>query len=147
MSLEPCKIALVVPEHPAESDREAVIVPLRTYNVAHGGDPKIRPLAIVLTDERGAKRGGLWGKFSYDWLFVELLSVPEDLRGMGLGEALMARAEELAVEAGCIGIWLDTFEFQARGFYEKLGFAVCGQIEDHPRGQCRYFMRKQLENA
>lgn len=138
-------IELTVPEVPSEADREAVLAPLRAYNIAHAGDPKIRPVAVLLTDENGNRRGGLWGKCAYDWLFIELLSVPEELRGGDYGKALMGRAEEIARENGCIGIWLDTYEFQARGFYEKLGFSVCGQIEDHPIGQRRYFLQKRLD--
>jgi GNAT superfamily N-acetyltransferase len=57
----------------------------------------------------------------------------------------MNRAEIFARERGCIGMWLDTFEFQARGFYEKLGFEVFGTIEDHPVGMNRYFMKKRFE--
>ncbi|MBT0669482.1 GNAT family N-acetyltransferase [Novosphingobium profundi] len=138
-------IELTVPDTPGEAEREAVLAPLRAYNLARGGDPRLRPVAVLLTDEEGNHRGGLWGKCSYDWLFVELLCVPEDVRGQDLGTALMARAEVIAREQGCIGIWLDTFEFQARGFYEKLGFSVCGQIEDHPLGQRRYFLQKRLD--
>ncbi|MCJ2182350.1 GNAT family N-acetyltransferase [Novosphingobium sp. 1949] len=138
------RVTLTVPETPSEAEREAILAPLRAYNIARGGDPKLRPLAILLTDENGAHQGGLWGKISYDWMFVELLSVPEALRGGGYGSQLMARAEAIARASGCVGIWLDTFEFQARGFYEKLGFSVCGQIEDHPIGQRRYFLQKRL---
>ncbi|RZM14506.1 MAG: GNAT family N-acetyltransferase, partial [Pedobacter sp.] len=68
--------------------------------------------------------GGLWGKCAYDWLFVDLLAVPEEYRGENHGKALMERAEEIARANDCVGMWLDTFEFQARGFYEKLGFQV-----------------------
>ncbi len=139
-------IELTVPDQPGEADREAILAPLRAYNLARGGDPRFRQVAILLTDEEGAANGGLWGKCAYDWLFVELLSVPEELRGQGLGSALMARAEDIAREAGCVGIWLDTFAFQARGFYEKLGFSVCGEIADHPVGQTRYFLQKRLRD-
>jgi ribosomal protein S18 acetylase RimI-like enzyme len=39
-------------------------------------------------------------------------------------------------------VWLDTFSFQARGFYEKLGYTVFGEIENHPPGHSRFFLRK-----
>ena len=123
--------------------REAVLGPLRAYNIAHGGDPHIRQVAILIDGEDG----GLWGRISYDWLFIELLSVPEPARGQGLGRQLMDRAETIARAAGCAGIWLDTYEFQARGFYEKLGFAVFGALDDHPIGQQRFFMMKRLQRA
>jgi hypothetical protein len=41
-------------------------------------------------------------------------------------------------------IGLDTFEFQARGFYEKLGFELFGTLDDHPVGHCRFFLCQQF---
>jgi len=88
--------------------------------------------------------GGLWGRTAYDWLFVELLVVPESLRGRGLGSELMKRAEDEALGRGCHSAWLDTFEFQARGFYERLGYTCFGELPNYPTGFARYFMRKAL---
>lgn len=68
--------------------------------------------------------------------------MPETLRGSGLGASLMRRAEEEAVRRGCRGAWLDTFSFQARGFYERLGYTVFGTIQDYPPGHRRHFMQK-----
>lgn len=141
------RLRLTDVENPADADRDAIIAPLRAYNVARAGEPNIRPVAILLTDEDGAHVGGLWGKCAYDWLFVELLAVPEAHRGVNYGTALMQRAEEIARANQCIGIWLDTYEFQARGFYEKLGFALFGTLEDHPVGQKRFFLQKRFQQA
>ena len=131
-------------EAPSDADRKAVLAPLRAYNISQAGDPRIAPVAILLTDDDGKAVGGLWGKTSYDWLFVELLAVPDAWRGGGYGTALMQEAELVARAHGCVGIWLDTFEFQARGFYEKLGYALFGTLEDHPVGRRRYFLSKRL---
>jgi len=137
-------LSIIIPENPSDTDREAVIAPLRAYNIAQAGDPRIRSVALLLTDEHGAHVGGLWGKCAYDWLFVELLAVPEEYRGGSYGKKLMHEAESIALANGCIGLWLDTYEFQARGFYEKLGFKVFGELEDHPVGQKRYFLQKRF---
>jgi GNAT superfamily N-acetyltransferase len=75
---------------------------------------------------------------------VELLFVPKEYRGAGLGTELMRLAEEEARRRGCRGAWLDTFSFQARGFYERLGYSVFGTIGDHPPGHSRFFMKKAL---
>ena len=83
------------------------------------------------------------GRCSYDWL-IELLFVPEALRGRRLGMRLIERAEEAAREGGCIGAWLDTFSFQARGFYERLGYTLAGEIPDHPIGGARYLLLKRF---
>ncbi len=138
-------LSLTIPETPTDADREAVLAPLRLYNESQAGPPNMRPVAILLTDDNGAAVGGLWGKTSYDWLFVEFLAVPPEWRGHSLGTRLIGEAERIARERGCCGLWLDTFEFQARGFYEKLGFSLFGTLEDHPVGSRRYFMQKRFE--
>jgi len=135
---------LFIVDDPTPEDRAAILAPLVEYNLRNAPPPNPLPLAILLKDEAGATTGGLWGRSVYDWLFVELLAVPETSRGQGVGEALLRRAEEIAAERGCIGVWLDTFAFQARGFYEKLGYSQFGQLDDHPKGSARYFMSKRL---
>jgi GNAT superfamily N-acetyltransferase len=138
-------LLITISEHPSDADRDAIAAPLRAFNIARGGDPRIRSVAILLTTEDGSHVGGLWGKCAYDWLFVDLLTVPEEYRGGSYGKKLMAQAESIARANGCIGVYLDTFEFQARGFYEKLGFEVFGELEDHPIGQRKFFLRKRLQ--
>lgn len=137
-------LRIIVSDHPSDEDREAIAAPLRAYNVAHGGDPRVRSVAIMLIDDNGMKVGGLWGKCAYDWLFVDLLTVPPEHRGGSYGKKLMAEAEHMARANHCVGIYLDTFEFQARGFYEKLGFVVFGELADHPRGQRKFFLMKRF---
>ena len=127
-----------------ESVRNAIVDPLIAFNLARTGRHDYRPLVLALEDGDGTAVGGLWGRTALDWLFVELLFVPEPLRGRGLGRELMLHAEAEAVERGCHGAWLDTFEFQARGFYERLGYVCFGELPDYPVGSARYFMKKAL---
>src|SRR6185369_8922717 len=103
-----------------------------------------RLIVVTVQDDSGDTIGGLWGRTAYDWLFVELLFVPESLRGQGVGTDLMRRAEQEAVARKCHSAWLDTFEFQARGFYERLGYRCFAQLGDYPVGSSRYFMSKVL---
>jgi hypothetical protein len=56
----------------------------------------------------------------------------------------MLRAEREAMARRCRNAWLDTFEFQARGFYERLGYSCFGELKDYPKGFSRYFMKKAL---
>jgi ribosomal protein S18 acetylase RimI-like enzyme len=56
---------------------------------------------------------------------------------------LMAQAEGRARERGYHSAWLDTFSFQARGFYEKLGYEEFGRL-DYPPDHYRHFLRKRL---
>ena len=54
----------------------------------------------------------------------------------------MLEAERLAIVRGCVGAWLTTFTYQARGFYEGLGYEVFGALEQSPADSTRLFMRK-----
>ncbi len=101
------------------------------------------PLAISITDqESGETLGGLWGATGYGYLHIDLLFVPQAMRGNGMGRSVMRQAENEAICRGCRGVWLDTFSFQARASYEKLGYTVMGELEDSPPGHKRFMMKK-----
>lgn len=136
--------AITICETPTDTDRDAILAPLAAFNAANGYPADPRPVAILLRDEAGHTVGGLWGRTVYDWLFVDYLFVPESMRGGDLGTQLLASAEAIAVDRGCVGSWLTTFTFQARGFYEKLGYSVFGMLDNSPADNMRMFMQKRL---
>lgn len=127
-----------------EAVRGAILAPLVAYNRAKTGRDDPRTLVVTLEDSAQQVIGGLWGRTAYDWLFVELLFVPESLRGRGIGRDLLVRAEREAIARGCHSVWLDTFDFQARGFYERLGYTCFGELANYPAGSSRYFFKKSL---
>ncbi len=131
-------------EAPQRSDRDALLRLLAGFEAEKAGPLDYKALALMIRDQDGATIGGLYGWTMFGWLIVESLFVPDRLRGTGVGTSLMRRAEATARQRGAIGIWLDTYSFQARGFYEKLGFSVFGQVDDHPPGEARYFMSKRF---
>lgn len=133
---------LILTDAPDPSARDAIAAGLGGFNTERAGPGEWRRLAVLMHDEAGAVTGGLWGITSYQWLFTELLFVPPALRGRGLGAEILGRAEAEARRRGCRGAWLDTFEFQARGFYERLGYSLFGCIDDYPPGYARYFLKK-----
>ncbi|RON49286.1 GNAT family N-acetyltransferase [Pseudomonas frederiksbergensis] len=132
---------------PTNEEREAILAPLRIYNTQQAGPARPEPVALLVRDDNSEILGGLYGRVFYQWLFIELLSVPEQARGQGLGTNLMEMAEELAREKECVGIWLDTFGFQAPEFYKKLGYSEFGHIADYPPGHTRHFFQKRLTLA
>ena len=52
-----------------------------------------------------------------------------------------------ARERGCIGVYLDTYSFQARPFYERHGYAVVGVLPDMPPGGAMYYLAKRLDSS
>lgn len=139
------ELALDVSFDVTAQEREAILKPLRAYNLSHTGQLPFANVGILLRDPDNQEVvGGLFGEISYGWLFIELLSIPDSMRKQGTGTRLMRAAENVAREKGCTGIWLDTFSFQAPEFYRKQGFSEVGHIADYPPGHQRYFFQKRL---
>jgi ribosomal protein S18 acetylase RimI-like enzyme len=102
-----------------------------------------QPLAITIR-ERGQIVGGLVVRMFLGWLFIELLWVSDERRQRGLGRSLMQKAELEARKRGIGSVYLDTFSFQAPGFYKKLGYREFGKLNDFPTGHTRHWMTKAL---
>jgi GNAT superfamily N-acetyltransferase len=129
-----------------EQDVDAVRSGLIAINRENSGrDSGYFPFVFHILDDDGKPIGGATGHGSFDWLFVELLFVPRQLQGQGIGTKLMVEIEAFARQHALVGIWLDTFSFQARPFYEKLGYSVFGTIDNHPVGGQRFFLQKRLD--
>lgn len=111
-------------------------------NVIGRAEPRL--LVIPIRRDGGDVIGGLWAVSLFRWLHLEMLFVPEPMRGRGVGSALVASAETEARSRGCLGIYVDTFSFQAAPFYEKAGFSTFGVLDDCPPGHRRLFLHKRL---
>jgi GNAT superfamily N-acetyltransferase len=140
------KLGIFITDSPSKADTDVVLRELIGFNEAATGIPgdELHHFAALVRDESRNTVGGAIGGSYYGWLVIDLLWLPESLRGTGLGTQVMRMAEEEARARGCIGIRLDTFSFQARGFYEKLGFSVFGTLPEHPPGHTRYWLSKRL---
>jgi GNAT superfamily N-acetyltransferase len=134
---------LVVPEAPTEADRAAILASLAAFNRQFADAGEAGPLAVLL-QAAGATIGGLWGTTLFGWLRIELVFVPAELRGASFGTAILRRAEELAIGRGCIGACLDTYSFQAPGFYQKLGYRLMGTIQDCPPAGAHHYLYKRF---
>lgn len=113
-----------------------------SLNVIGPAEPRL--LVIPIQQPSGVVVGGLWAVSLFRWLHLEMLFVPEPMRGQGIGAALLAAAETEARGRGCIGIYVDTLSFQAVPFYEKMGFSTFGVLDDCPPGHRRLFFQKRL---
>jgi len=114
------------------------------YNTQMAGDDHGKNLCFVLEGSDGQVLGGVIGMTYWNWLYISLMWLPEDLRGQGYGKKLLEFAEEEGRKRGAQFSYLDTFSFQAPGFYKKFGYQEFGILEDFPPGHTRYFMKKDL---
>ncbi len=127
-----------------EGARQFIVNGVDAYNIAATGLPEYFPVNLTLRGERGDLLGGLLGQVWGGWLHVNYLWVSEAARRAGYGRRLMEDAEAYARSRGAVGALLETYSFQARPFYERLGYAVFGTLEGYPPGHTQFFMQKRL---
>ena len=117
---------------------------IRGYNTQAAGDGSAIFLCFALNDPNGTIVGGIIGETHWNWLFIHLMWIPEELRGKGYGHRLLLAAEDEGRKRGATNAYLDTFSFQAPEFYKKHGYQVFGVLDDFPPGHKRYYLTKHL---
>ena len=110
------------------------------------GNLQSRPVSAYALDEAGNLLAGCVGRTEdvWQWLTIDTMWVRPDRRGEGLGAAVLDAVEEQARERGCRWAKLNTWEFQAPDFYQRLGYVVYGREIDYPPGHVNHLMRKDL---
>jgi GNAT superfamily N-acetyltransferase len=123
---------------------------LNAFNDAHVGYADRAPLTVIARDAEGGAvpggpiLGGIIAHTSLGLLFVDLVYLPDTLRGQDLGSRMMAMVEQEARRRGCRAGVVDTISFQAPGFYQRWGWEVFGEVPCDPPGTSRVFLRKSF---
>ncbi len=136
--------SIVFVEKPEQSAWGIIGRSLGEYNAQHAGDEHAQRLCYVVQSPTQEILGGVVAVIYWDWLYVDLMWLKEEVRGRGYGRRLLALVEEEAQRRGAKNVHLDTFSFQAPEFYLKQGYRIFGQLENFPAGHTRYFLTKQL---
>jgi GNAT superfamily N-acetyltransferase len=138
---------LTLSSNPEPEARAIIGDGLNAYNDAIVGYADRMPLTVKVTDpETGAVIGGISGGTSLGLLFVDLVFLPDSVRGQDVGSRMMEMAEDEARRRGCRAGMLYTISFQAPGFYRKLGWRVFGEIPCDPPGTSRFFLTKTFRD-
>jgi GNAT superfamily N-acetyltransferase len=105
---------------------KAVVTEADLLRDGFGAQPRFRAL---IAEWKGTPAG--YASFFYFYstfqgrsaLFLEDLFILEELRGKGIGKALLAAVAKLAVDEGCFGLRWEVLDWNqpAIDFYEKLG--------------------------
>ena len=114
------------------------------YNRQQAGPLRYSRTVLTARDRKGKLLGGAILQSYWKETYVELLWLSERARRSGLGSRLIAEAERRAKKRGSVLLHLNTYSFQAPGFYEKLGFKRLGGMQGSPRGESRHFYAKKL---
>ncbi|MDP4076885.1 N-acetyltransferase [Acidovorax sp. A1169] len=118
---------------------------MREFNYRTVGEyPQAQPVRLDVRDPDGRLVAGIRSYVFLYWLQTDVLWVAEDQRGNGLGARLLGMAEAQGKALGAKNAKLETFEWQARAFYIKQGYAEYARIDDYIQGQYLALMRKPL---
>ena len=118
---------------------------LNSYNDDVTGYADRLPLGVLVKHPAtGEVLGGATGRSSLGLLVLDLFYLPEALRGLGIGTAILRAFEEEGRRRGCVAGVLYTISFQAPEFYERHGWRRFGEIACAPPGASRIFLMKQL---
>lgn len=109
------------------------------YGVKHSNES-----INILAYEGDEFAGGLNSDLYDDHMYISLLVVEEKFRGRQLGSTLMNKIEDYIKDKEIKTISLGTCEFQARPFYEKLGYKVVMTQVDNPKGFECYTLIKEV---
>ena len=143
-------IRIEIESQPDERDQRLIDEGLDIFNFAKAGPDNPQDLWVMARDANGSLIGGLKGRSTYAWLFIDWLWVSSEVRGQGVGAKLMKKAEDAAQQRKCLGAYVSTFSFQAPEFYRRIGYEDFGRIEDFPVGHACIWLKKtfnQPENA
>ena len=120
---------------------------LDAHNQAFAPLGDVRPLACAAHTPDGVLIGGAVGRSWGGCVELQQLWVDEAWRHRGTARVLMQRFEDRARERGCTLAYLETFSFQAPGFYARLGYEVASRTEGFGEGIYKLHMKKPLRGG
>lgn len=139
---------IIVTTSPDKDDLATLSVGIGQFNQDFLSDnvgfEKDTKFAVFAKDNKGNVLGGIRANAFWNYCIIELLWLSEDSRGLGVGSQLINAAESFAKEKGFEYMRTETLSFQAKPFYEKLGFKQFGELADYPKGHTTYCLVKAL---
>jgi len=132
---------------PPADDLDIVDAGLHLFNLQAADLAAVQPRACLARDAGGRVIGGVRARQWGAAVEVQQLWVDKAWRRQGVGARLMRLLEDEVCRRGAALVYLDTFSFQARGFYERCGYAVAARLDGFPDGIEKYVMTKRLGAA
>jgi len=135
------KITLIT--NPSHQEKNVITDGLWSHNATFH-PVEIEPFLLYCTDDDGNVAGGLIAQTWWGTLEIQYLWIAERIRGKGYGKELMSAAEAEAKNRNCHMATVDTFDFQAKSFYEKLGYKEYGSLPGYAHKFRRHYLAKEF---
>ncbi len=103
--------------------------------------------AFVIRDDAGTLRAGVVARIFWGQLHVKNVLCDETARGKGYAAQLMHEAHDYGRAQGCGFAFVETMNFQAEGFYSKLGYVTEFVRPGYAAGTSFIYMKKELKDS
>lgn len=105
--------------------------------------------SVFLKDNDNKIHGGIIAQVrpKLKLLYLDYIWVAPEFRNKGFGTKIVYIAEQIAKNKGCETAEVETLNFQAEIFYQKLGYSRFGVIEKYMGNYDYIFMRKYFEKG
>lgn len=130
---------------PKQEDYNALSRGLLSHHASQGHPRSTTKYSVFIKDGEGIIRAGIIVSFLWNGMHIDSLWVDDSIRNQGWGTKLMMRVEEEGKKRGCTIAYTDTFSWQGPRFYEKLGYSLCGKLENFPEGNELYYYCKNIK--
>lgn len=108
-----------------------------------GFDEKFEPVAFVAYVE-GQFAGAVVAELFWGALHIKYVYVEKEHRGKGLGKKLLEQALEFGRQHKCPFAFVETMSFQAREFYQKMGFILEYTRSGYKHNTAFHYLCKEL---
>ncbi len=134
-----------VKENPKQNENKIIERNLYAFNDKIFGDPY--DFSVFLRDNDNKIQGGVVAQVrpKLELLYLDYIWIAPEFRNKGLGTKIVHMAEQIARDKGCKTAELETLDFQAELFYQKVGYSRFGVIEKYMGNYDYIFMRKYFE--
>lgn len=138
------KIEIVYTSNPSSEEIQSLYNGITEYARLKKNQPPIESFGFFIHSDSKEVIGGCNGSMYYGCLYIDSLWLDESLRNKSLGTRLMESAEALGKERGCLFSTVNTMDWEALGFYQKMGYTIEFQRTGYFNQSTLYFLRKSL---
>lgn len=135
---------LIVDYTPSATDNAVLKEGIIEFNAKVLGT-RDKEFSVFLKDESGKVFGGILAFVDTESIYIDTLWIEEEIRKQGYGSKLLDLAEQEAIKQGCLFSTLDTWDFQAEGFYLKHGYERLGEVKNFWLGHSKITLRKKFK--
>lgn len=106
--------------------------------------PPIESFGFSVIDPKDNVLGGMTGVTYYGCLYIDMLWIDSSHRKQGIGTKLMLAAEALGKQKNCSFATVNTMDWEALSFYQKLGYSIEFSRDGYQKNSKLFLLRKSL---